>query len=168
MTRSSVEAIVRSLNAAGVRYLIAGGLAVVAHGYMRFTADVDIVLAFDEDNLNEAIRALSGLGYRPRAPVDFTEFADSEKRHAWIHDRGLAVFSIFSPVHAATEIDIFVEPPFDFDRAYRKCTRLEVAPGVEACFVGLDDLIEMKRSVGRPQDMDDIRHLEQRRGGSPS
>lgn len=44
MERRSVEAIVRALNDAGVRYLIAGGVAVVAHGYVRFTADLDVIL----------------------------------------------------------------------------------------------------------------------------
>jgi hypothetical protein len=33
MERHSVEAIVGALNVANVRYLVAGGLAVVAHGY---------------------------------------------------------------------------------------------------------------------------------------
>lgn len=169
MTQKSVEAIVRSLNEAGVRYLIVGGLAVVAHGYTRFTADMDLVLALDDDNVGDAIRALAALGYRPRAPVDFIDFADPRKRHAWIQDKGLAVFSVFSPSHPATEIDMFVETPFDFDHAWQNCLRVEVAPGTEACFVGLDDLIDMKRSVGRPQDLDDVRHLEQRRsGGAPS
>ena len=40
MTASSVATLVRALNDAGVRYLIAGGLAVAAHGHLRFTADV--------------------------------------------------------------------------------------------------------------------------------
>jgi len=44
MTIRSLETIVRALDGARVRYLIVGGLAVVAHGYVRFTADVDLVL----------------------------------------------------------------------------------------------------------------------------
>jgi len=34
---ASLEAIVSALNSAGVRYLVAGGLAVNAHGYIRHT-----------------------------------------------------------------------------------------------------------------------------------
>ena len=41
MKLESVSAIVEALNAAKVRYLVAGGLAVVAHGYLRFTNDLD-------------------------------------------------------------------------------------------------------------------------------
>lgn len=40
----SFEAIVRTLNEAGIRYLVAGGLAVSAHGYLRFTKDADFVI----------------------------------------------------------------------------------------------------------------------------
>lgn len=39
MKRDSVVAIVQALNENEVQYLIVGGLAVVAHGYVRFTAD---------------------------------------------------------------------------------------------------------------------------------
>ncbi len=67
MEKSSVEAIVRALNEAGVRYLIVGGMAVVAHGYLRFTADLDLILDLQEDNLRRAVAALAGQGYRPRA-----------------------------------------------------------------------------------------------------
>jgi len=47
-----VESIVVALNAAKVRFLIVGGLAVAAHGYLRFTADVDLVLDPEPEALN--------------------------------------------------------------------------------------------------------------------
>jgi len=109
MERRSIETIVESLNRAGVRYLVAGGLAVVAHGLVRFTADLDLVLDPDPDATRRAIDTLSGLGYRPRAPVGFTDFADPEKRRTWFREKGLTVFSVFSDEHPATEIDLFVE-----------------------------------------------------------
>lgn len=37
MKLASFEAIVRALKDANVRYLVAGGLAVKAHGYLRIT-----------------------------------------------------------------------------------------------------------------------------------
>jgi hypothetical protein len=113
--QQSIEIIVRALNAAEVRYLIAGGLAVVAHGYVRFTADLDVILDLQDDNVRRGLQALDALGYQPRAPVPLMEFADSNKRLQWLRDKGLTVFSLFSRQHAATEVDLFVEPPFDFD-----------------------------------------------------
>lgn len=43
MELSAVTAIASALNDAGVRYLVVGGLAVNAHGYVRMTMDVDLV-----------------------------------------------------------------------------------------------------------------------------
>ena len=44
MVVRSLEVIFLALNNAGVRYLVAGGLAVVAHGFVRFTNDVDLIV----------------------------------------------------------------------------------------------------------------------------
>jgi hypothetical protein len=159
MERRSVEAIVGALEAAGTRYLIVGGLAVAAHGYVRFTADINIVLDPAPAALRAAIEALRGLDYRPRAPVAIEEFADPEKRARWIQEKGLTVFSLFSDRHPATEIDLFVEPPFDFDSTYARARRFELAPGLQATFVGLSDLLDMKRTAGRPQDQQDLEAL---------
>ena len=93
MERGSVVAIVSALNQHQVRYLIVGGLAVVAHGFVRFTADVDIILSLDEENLGRAINALKALGYRPRAPVEFDEFIDPSTRKRWAEEKNMTVFS---------------------------------------------------------------------------
>lgn len=160
MERRSVEAIVRSLNDANVRYLVVGGLAVVAHGHARFTGDVDLVLDLDPDNVLRAVEALAALDYRPRAPVPIREFADPARRDDWVATKGLTVFSLSSPAHSATEVDLFVAAPFDFDVVYRRAARFEVAPAVSATFVSRADLIGMKRLAGRPVDLDDARILE--------
>lgn len=159
MERHSVDAIVGALNAANVRYLVAGGLAVVAHGYVRFTADIDLIVDLEPANVARAVTALEGLGYRPRAPVAFAEFADPRKRAAWVRDKNLTVFSLHSPRHALTEVDLFVEPPLDFETAYGRALRTEVAPGVSATFVGIQDLRRLKQRAGRPQDLLDIEKL---------
>jgi hypothetical protein len=165
MQKDSVEAVVRALNDSGVRYLIAGGLAVVAHGFLRFTADVDMILDLDPENLRRAMAALKSLGYRPRAPVPIEDFADSEKRASWIADKGLKVFSLQSDRHPATEIDVFVECPVDFAAANGEAhwERLSKS-GVEAAFLDYGRLVELKRAAGRPKDLDDIAQLRAARG----
>jgi hypothetical protein len=65
-----------------------------------------------------------------------------------------------------TEVDLFVTDPIGFDDAYERRVALAVAPGIEATFVGLSDLIRMKRSAGRTQDLSDIERLQElNRGG---
>ncbi len=159
MERRSVEAIVRSLNDAGVRYLIAGGVAVVAHGYVRFTADLDVILDLDTENLRRALAVLTGLGYCPRAPVPIEEFANPNARAGWVRDKGLTVFSLFSTQHPKTEVDLFVEAPLDFNRAYEAAMRWDVTPNLSATFVSLEDLLSLKRHAGRPRDLEDIERL---------
>jgi hypothetical protein len=159
MQKGSVEAIVEALNRSNVRYLVAGGLAVVAHGYVRFTADVDVIVDLEPGNVARAIAALGSLGYRPRAPVPFEQFADPAMRAQWVRDKGLTVFSLYSGDHPATEVDLFVEVPVDFDEAYRYARWMDVAPDLPASFLGLDDLLRLKRKAGRPQDMLDVEQL---------
>lgn len=160
MEKQSFEMIVSALDQAGVRYLIVGGLAVVAHGYVRFTADLDLFLDLETRNLKIALAAFSRLGYRPRAPVRIEEFADSSIRRGWIDEKGMKVFSLSSSEHPATEIDLFAAAPFDFEAAYAHAVRLEVCPGVTATFVDLDRLITLKKQAGRPQDLQDIKQLQ--------
>ena len=80
MKLNSFEAIARVLNQASVRYLVVGGLAVNAHGYLRFTKDVDLVVQLIPDNVTRALDALATLGYRPLAPVTANQFSDRATR----------------------------------------------------------------------------------------
>lgn len=164
MERSSLESIVRGLNDAGVRYLLVGGLAVAAHGYLRFTADVDIVLDMDPTNLLRGLGVFRSLGYRPRAPVPLEDFADEAKRRSWAEEKNLKVFSLYSAEHQATEVDIFVEAPFDFAAAYPAALKEAVADGVEARFVDYARLVDLKKLAGRPRDLDDLARLREIRG----
>jgi len=159
MERRSIETIAQALNEAGVRFLIAGGLAVVAHGLVRFTADLDLILDPDPAALRRAIAALSGLGYRPRAPIAFEEFADAGQRRAWSTQKGLTVFSLFSGLHKDTEVDLFLECPLDFEAAYGRALRTEVRDGPALTFVSLADLLALKRRAGRPRDLEDVAGL---------
>ena len=76
MKIDDVRTILRALNDANVRYLIVGGLAVVAHGYVRFTQDIDLVIQLERENVLRAMNALTTIGYRPLIPVDAAQFAD--------------------------------------------------------------------------------------------
>ena len=159
MKLKTIETIFRALNREDVRYLIAGGLAVVAHGYVRFTADIDLILDMEEKNLKKAIKAFDLLGYRPRPPVELKDFIYPEKRSVWIKEKGLTVFSLWNPDHPATEIDIFVESPVIFKKAYASGISFEIAEGVKATVLGVNDLISIKKNTGRAKDLDDIEKL---------
>lgn len=118
MRLASFEAIVRALNEANVRYLVAGGLAVNAHGYLRFTKDADFVIQLIPDNIARTFAALQPLGYKPLAPVTAEQFAERATRESWIRDKNMQVLQLWSDYHRETSIDIFVQEPFPFDEEY--------------------------------------------------
>lgn len=154
-----VEQVLGALNAGGVRYLVVGGIAVVLHGYLRTTADLDLVIQLAPDNVRKALEALETLGYRPRAPVPLRGFADEAMRGRWVREKGLVVFSLWSPDRSGLEVDLFAEEPFDFEAVFARS--LEVPLDRESArVIGLDDLLAMKRRVGRHRDREDVEALE--------
>jgi hypothetical protein len=159
MRLSAFDAVAQALQSASVRYLVAGGLAVNAHGYLRFTADIDLVLALDPANIRAAFEALTKLGYRPSVPIGVDQFADPAQRRRWATEKGMQVLSLFSDRHPETSVDLFVQEPFDFEAEYAAAMVGEVLPGVPVRFVALPTLIRMKEAAGRPRDHDDIQHL---------
>ena len=154
-----IEEVLEALNQAQVRYLVVGGVAVVLHGYLRTTADLDLVVQLDHENVLRAMDALGKLGYRPRAPVSPESFADEKVRKQWLHEKQLTVFSMWSSTRPDLEIDLFVEEPFDFDEAYARALRVPLER-IEITLVSLDDLLALKRRAGRALDHQDVAALE--------
>jgi len=159
----SVEAIVRALNGAKVQYLIVGGLAVNAHGYVRLTRDVDIVLALSPENSARGLNALLQIGYRLAIPAKPEEFTDAATREDWRRNKQMIVLKLWSDEHRRTPVDIFVYEPFDFGAEAACAQAWEVCPGVAAPVVSLPTLLEMKKHAGRPQDLIDIEELNRGR-----
>ena len=59
---SDYKDLLRSLNAADVRYLIVGGYAVMIHTEPRFTKDLDIWIEPSLGNANNLVQALAQFG----------------------------------------------------------------------------------------------------------
>jgi len=155
----SLETIFGALERASARYLVVGGVAVVLHGHPRFTADLDLVLALDADNVRAVLGALEPLGYVPRVPVPAEDLADPVRRAEWARNKGMTVFTLTSPLHPATEVDLFVEEPFPFDEAHARALQVDLGD-VRVWVASLADLIAMKRRAGRTHDLEDVRNLE--------
>jgi hypothetical protein len=102
MKLASLEAIAAALNGAQVPFLIAGGVAVNAHGYGRLTQDLDLVIRLAPDVVHRAFAALAGLGYGPRVPVTAEGFGDAAQRRRWTEEKGM----LDSDRHRETPIDV--------------------------------------------------------------
>jgi hypothetical protein len=158
MVKQRLLEVVKALNAARARYLVAGGLAVIAHGHVRLTVDLDLALAMDQANLQAAIGALEKLGYRPRVPVPLSDFLDEQKRREWIEQKGALVFTLLPARQDDPPVDFFLKPEFDFEDEWGKATP-RVIDGVSISVVSLETLVAMKTGTGRPKDEDDLLQL---------
>lgn len=153
------EEVFRGLNKNRVKYVVVGGVAVVLHGVVRFTADLDLFVGLSKSNLLRFAEVLTKLGYRPKVPVKATDFADTSNRKRWKKEKGMVVFSFFHFKRHQDSIDVFVYEPIKFDRAYRERKIID-AEGIKIPVISMKHLKELKDIARRPQDLADIDALE--------
>jgi len=156
----NVRQIFSALNDANVDYVVVGGMAVILHGYLRATADLDLVLGLSPENCERGIAALAAIGFKPRLPIALEEFADPARRRAWIEERNMLVFPLWDPANPLRSLDLFVEEPIAFERMLREADVKDIG-GLSVRIASIEHLIEMKQSAGRPRDLDDIAKLRE-------
>jgi hypothetical protein len=147
----SIETIVRALNGARVKYLIVGGVAVVAHGYERFTKALDLVIGLERENIIRGLRALMTIGCQMRIPVTPGQFADPARREQWRREKNMVVLPLWSDTHRRTPIDVFVYEPFDFAKELARARRELVFGKESAAIVSYETLLDLKKSVTKKQ-----------------
>ncbi len=154
------EEVFSELSRRQVKYLVVGGVALVLHGVLRLTADLDLMLDMGEENLAEFVAAMQALKFKPKMPgVSAGDFLDANKRAMWKREKNMLVFS-FVQNKGYQLIDILLDFSIDFNLAAKR-KKVVRAKGISIPIVGLDDLIQLKRNSGRPQDLADIAALEQ-------
>jgi hypothetical protein len=147
--------ILEDLNEAGARYVLIGGIALIRHGVVRATRDLDAVFDPHPDNVRkiQALASKWGATRPDGSPVPQDGIAGERS------------------VHLATEfgeLDLVSEAaagiPFSglLDRAETK-----KVDGVEAPICSLADLVAMKRAVGRERDLADLAELREAHGELP-
>ena len=141
---SDFRDLLRSLNAAGVRYLIVGGYAVMVHTEPRYTKDLDVWIHPERNNALLLLNALSAF-WAPTADVTPDDFTEPE-----------VFFQIgVDPVR----VDVMTSVTgLEFESAWSR--RIEVDfGGVEAPVLCRGDILAAKVASGRASDRRDARHL---------
>ncbi len=152
-----LESLFRELNDRGGRYIVVGGLAVVLHGHLRATGDIDLVVDFAAGQVARTLAALEGAGFQPYVPVPTSDFADPAKREAWVRDKGMLVFSL-RPTSGVPMVDLLLEHLIPFEQLWDRSLVVTVC-GVPVRIASIDDLITLKRQAGRPEDLTDVEAL---------
>jgi hypothetical protein len=135
------------LHIAGARFVVLGGHAVAFHGHPRATKDLDILVEADADNAKRVYAALAAFG----APLSAFEVGVDD----------------FASYDGVLQLGV---PPRRIDiinRADGITFAEAIADGesfsIEGCeipVIGRSALIKNKRAAGRPQDIADVKALE--------
>jgi hypothetical protein len=153
------ETIFEELITNGVRFVVVGGVAVNAHGVPRFTADIDLIVELEQENVLRLARCMTRLGFKPKVPVPPEALADPANRESWQREKNMRVFSFQHPDRPYEIVDIFVNEPMPFGELWAK---KELVPfgRIALPVIGIDHLLQLKRDAGRLQDLSDIEALE--------
>ena len=137
---------IQALNDNKVRYILVGGFSVILHGYSRTTGDMDIWVERTKENYQNISKAFSQFGL---SVFDMTE--DNFLSHPnW------DVFTFGVPPVA---IDLMIAVKgLDFETCYNNAVIFE-DNNLKIRTIHKNNLIEAKKSSGRPKDLDDLENL---------
>lgn len=158
MTTFDPARIFETLDRHGVDYVTIGAWAVIAHGYVRATTDIDFMARLDSDNVVRLAAALSELNARLRG-------VDAEKLGIDPTDPTvLANGASFTMDTDAGPVDFLNDVPGadDYLGLRSRATKAN-AGGVAVWVASYEDLIRMKEASGRDQDLLDIQQLRAQR-----
>jgi len=148
-----VERLLERLTTRGVDFVIVGGIAAVLLGSARITRDLDVCYATDEGNLEALGEVMLELDARLRGVDEVVPFVPD-----WRTLRRVELLTLNTD---AGPLDLISRPPGapGYEALRRNARRFDVG-GFSVLVASIDDMLAMKRSAGRPQDLADIEELE--------
>jgi len=137
----------------GVRFSVIGGVALIARGVQRSTADLDIAYARDRENLGRLATALRDLHPRLRGVPPGLPFV--------LDEASLRSGLNFTLDTDDGPLDLFGEVPGlgTFDHVDAASSELDIA-GTRVLVLTVDGLVRAKRAAGRPKDLVDLGYLK--------
>lgn len=141
--------------AAGARFVVIGGFAVIANDYVRATEDVDLLIPGEGENDAALDVALRSVDARWAGGSAFVPGQLAGREHA----------RLFT---SAGIIDLLREgvAPLDLASVSAKALTSDLGDG-PFLVAGLESVVAFKRLAGRPRDRNDLLELEQRHGPLP-
>jgi len=146
-------ALLRTLDGAGIRFIVVGGAAATAHGSARLTQDLDVVYDRARENVERLVSALAPYHPYPRGAPPGLPF----QWDATTISRGLN----FTLTTDLGDLDLLGEivGGGGFDDLLPHAVELTVF-GLRIQCLGLQRLIDVKRAAGRPKDFEALAELE--------
>ena len=145
-------AVLRALEAAGVDFVLIGGVAARLHGSPTLTRDVDICHSRERSNLDRLATVLEQLHAELRGVDDDVPFL--------LDARTLRAGGSFTLTTDFGDLDVLAVPAGTAGYEELAASAAVVDLGDTSVLVAtLDDLIRMKRAAGRPKDRVEVEIL---------
>lgn len=143
--------IINKLNSTKFDYVLVGAAALVIHGMPRSTLDIDIYVPAKKDTLARIFQIAEGLGLKSEQK-DILKICLSPKLFAnqWV------CFSY----KGQDLLDVFFTDQKEYNKLYKN-SELKRDKKIIVRIASLNDLKAMKKASGRPQDLADIKLIEQ-------
>jgi len=109
MMEPSFEKLLALLAEARIRFVVIGGMAVILHGYVRLTEDVDLLVDDDPENLRLLLGTLANFGEgfaRELSPEDFT---DAEGAIRIVEESELCQIDLFTRISGRRYADVITD-----------------------------------------------------------
>jgi hypothetical protein len=133
------------LNEQKVEYVLVGGMAVILHGYVRGTGDMDVWVNKTKENYLRLIKAYRQFGM-PLFDMTEENFLGEE-------------YDVFGIGVQPVKIEVMTnEKGLMFDETYAMAQMYE-EDGLQIRFIHINHLIQAKKASGRFRDLDDIEQL---------
>jgi len=136
---------IQALNNQNVEYILVGGMAVILHGYVRGTGDMDIWVNRTKRNYILLKKSFYEFGM-PVFDMIEEKFLSDE-------------FDVWSFGVSPVKIEIMTAVKgLRFDETFQKAQFYD-DNGLQIRFIHINDLIKAKQASGRYKDLDDIEQL---------
>ena len=148
-----LQSLLKTLRENEVRFVIIGGVALIARGVQRATEDLDIAYARDRDNLKRLERALAPIHPKLRdVPAELPFHLDEQTLRSGLNftlDTDLGPLDLLGEVAG---LGTFVEA----DKASSEL----IIGGLPLLVLTVEGLIRAKTAAGRPKDLLDLAALK--------
>ncbi len=153
-----------TLNKYDVRYVICGGLAVNLHGVPRMTADIDIILDMNQENLLHFEKCAASLNYLVSVSVKISDLSDELTKRRLIESKHLIALSYFNYDKNLLALDVVIDFPVPFTELWNNRT-VKKEGAIEVNVVSIEHLIALKEFSNRAQDIQDVYYLSKIKNG---
>lgn len=154
---ADIAEFIRLLDKHGVQYIIVGGEAVIFHGHIRFTGDVDFFYSAEAENAKALFKAL-------------LEFWDGKIPGIQCPEELSEPAIVVQFGRPPNRIDLMNRiDGVTFAEAWSSRIPIDMATHqgeVRLFMLSLPELLKNKRASGRTKDLEDLRFFEQAQQGS--